>query len=203
MKKYLDLEGLATLWEKCKSFIHDEVAAVTGTDNLIYKAESLSFDGTNYVEVDFSPFAEDAPNFQMTMNMRFDPSESEPEYATMFSVHTYTDPEDFDTHVGFTIRKQGTASDNIDICLNDVYKRIYLTTSDDEVRDSGLLIVWTKIGNLSYVIYSQGTTHGCITFSHTNNFDNKIVLGAATKPDDATVWRYAVGYVDYIKIVKL
>lgn len=195
--KYLDEHGLIILWDKIKSYVAKCTLNDDSSNSLMYKNTSLTYDGTNYDKIDFQPFSEDTPNFELTMNIRIVPSENT-ELATIFCAHTYlTDTKELK---GITIRVGNNSTDGtptkIQIILDD--KIIYL----DVDTTTGVMINWTRIDNVSYLVYSYGTVHGCTCYIHDMSLDNYIHLGASEK-EDGTIWRYAIGSIDYICIKRI
>lgn len=203
--KYLNDTGLATLWGKIK----DLVTNALGDDAevaTIYKADNLDFDGTNAVEVPFKPFAVDAPNFECTMLMRFDPDANADvsDYPTIFSAYN----EVSGAYAGINIRRAWDANEtsghySVELAFDGSAKYISIDYNDGDAYYP-LIVKWTKIGNISYLNCSTGYTgHDTLVYKHSVNFDNNIVLGAAYASDGATLQRHAIGQIDYIRIKRI
>jgi len=175
-------------------------------ETLIYKAENLEFDGTNAVEVPFAPFAADAPNFECTMLIRFNPDEnaSVSDYPTIFSAYN----EVSGAYDGINLRRSYDADSSsghysVELNFASSTKYIVIDYNDGEAYYP-LVVKWTKIGNVSYLNCSTGYTgHDTLVYKHSLNFDNNIVLGAAYASDGATLQRYAIGQIDYIRIKRI
>lgn len=203
--KFLDEHGLKTLYAKIKSTIQDYTLSDDSESATIYKNNSLEFDGTNAVEIPFKPFATDAPNFECTMLMRFDPdANASGDLSTIFSAYN----EVSGSYEGIAFRRAYAANETsghyaVELAFSASCKYITIDYNDGEAYYP-LIVKWTKIGNISYLNCSTGYTgHDTLVYKHSINFDNNIVLGAAYGSDGSTLQRYAIGQIDYIRIKKI
>jgi len=196
--EFLDKSGVTYLWKKIRAAIEE---SADKNANLYCYLKNLTFDGTNYTRIDFSPFAKNAPDFRMVMQINFNPdNNADTELATLFSCYH----EAKGAYDGFAIRRSYSKDANshyiIEVAFGETVNYIPFEYDNGE-QYYPCLMTWTKINDVSTVTWSSGyAERGGFTFRHSETFDNGIYLGAAYNNDDNSMFRYAIGDIDYIKI---
>ncbi len=158
-------------------------------ENVIYKADSLTFDGTNYVNTGMQLFSE--ANYNRNFNIKFKITEILPTTVSQTTIINSKLEKESEGYPGFAIRKSGDSKSEFAgrgvaekrmsySNANLIDKEIIISRIDDKI--------YYSIDGVNYEWFTQN-----------KKFDIPVTIGCSLN-ENRNPWRYFIGTVTNVSI---